>query len=61
MQDKVVLITGGASGIGEGMVRRFSAEGARAILADVDEDAGLAVSAECGARFVAHDVSSELS
>ena len=61
MQDKVVIITGGASGIGEGMVRRFCAEGARVILADVDTASGERVSSECGARFVAHDVSSETS
>jgi len=59
MQDKVVVITGGASGIGEGMVRRFRAEGARVMLADVDEAAGLAVSQACGARFISLDVSSE--
>jgi 3(or 17)beta-hydroxysteroid dehydrogenase len=61
MQDKVVIITGGASGIGEGMVRRFCAEGAQVILADVDTASGEQVSSECGARFVAHDVSSESS
>ena len=61
MQDKVVIITGGASGIGEGMVRRFCAEGARVILADVNEQAGTAISDECDAHFVAHDVSSETS
>ena len=58
MQNKVVVITGGASGIGEGMVRRFCAEGARVVLADVDETTGLRVSGECGARFAALDVSS---
>ena len=61
MQDKVVIITGGASGIGEGMVRRFCAEGAQVILADVDTASGERVSSDCGARFVAHDVSSEPS
>jgi 3(or 17)beta-hydroxysteroid dehydrogenase len=61
MQDKVVIITGGASGIGEGMVQRFCAEGARVILADVDEASGLRVSRDCGAHFAAHDVSSESS
>lgn len=61
MQDKVVIITGGASGIGEGMVRRFCAEGARVILADVNAQAGKAISEECGAHFVAHDVSSQAS
>lgn len=59
VQDKVVVITGGASGIGEGMVRRFCAEGARVILADVDADAGEHVADECGARFFSLDVSSE--
>lgn len=57
MQDKVVVITGGASGIGEGMVRRFCNEGARVLLADIDEDAGSKVAAECAAEFCQHDVS----
>ena len=61
MQDKVVIVTGGASGIGEGMVRRFCAEGAKVVLADVNEEAGVKVSTGCGARFAAHDVSSETS
>ena len=59
VQDKVVVITGGASGIGEGMVRRFCAEGAQVILADVNEAAGKAIAQECNAQFVLHDVSSE--
>jgi 3(or 17)beta-hydroxysteroid dehydrogenase len=59
MQDKVVAITGGASGIGEGMVRRFCAEGARVILADVDGDSGDRVATECGAQFFSLDVSNE--
>ena len=37
LQNKVAVITGGASGIGEGMVRRCCAEGAKVTLADVDE------------------------
>ena len=59
IQDKVTVITGGASGIGEGMVRRFCAEGGRVLLADVDADAGQRVADECDARFVHLDVSSE--
>jgi 3(or 17)beta-hydroxysteroid dehydrogenase len=58
IQDKVTIITGGASGIGEGMVRRFCAEGARVVLADVDEVAGRDLAAECGAEFFLLDVAS---
>ncbi|MFT4520710.1 MAG: 3(or 17)beta-hydroxysteroid dehydrogenase [Halioglobus sp.] len=59
MQDKVVVITGGASGIGEGMVRRFCTEGAQVVLADVNAALGQKVATECGARFVPLDVSNE--
>ncbi|MEH6589843.1 MAG: SDR family oxidoreductase [Halioglobus sp.] len=58
VQDKVTIITGGASGIGEGMVRRFCAEGAKVVLADIDEVAGQAIAAECGAEFFSLDVAS---
>jgi 3(or 17)beta-hydroxysteroid dehydrogenase len=61
MQDKAVVITGGASGIGEGMVRRFCAEGARVLLTDINETAGNAIAIECGASFIHHDVASEES
>lgn len=43
--DKVVIVTGAASGIGEGAARRFAAEGARLVLGDKDE-AGLSDLAE---------------
>jgi NAD(P)-dependent dehydrogenase (short-subunit alcohol dehydrogenase family) len=58
VQDKVTVITGGASGIGEGMVRRFCAEGARVILADIEEEAGREIATECGADFFPLDVAS---
>ena len=58
LQKKVAVITGGASGIGEGIVRRFCAEGAQVILADVDEAKGSRIAAECGAQFTLLDVSS---
>ena len=57
LQDKVAVVTGGASGIGEGIVRRFCREGARVLLADVDQAGGMAVAADCGAEFVELDVS----
>ena len=59
LSNKIAVITGGASGIGEGMVRRFAAEGARVIVADVDVAAGSRVATECAAQFIELDVSAE--
>lgn len=61
LQDKVTVITGGASGIGEGMVRRFCAEGARVVLADINDEAGEAIATQTGARYLRHDVSDAAS
>jgi meso-butanediol dehydrogenase/(S,S)-butanediol dehydrogenase/diacetyl reductase len=57
--DKVVLITGAASGIGAALARRFVAEGAQVVLGDRNEQAGGALAAELGARaaFLPVDVS----
>lgn len=40
LQDKVVLITGGAGGIGSGMARAMAKEGAIAVIADLNEETG---------------------
>ncbi len=40
---KVAIVTGGASGLGEGLVRRFAAEGAKVVIGDVDRDGGAAL------------------
>lgn len=45
---KVAVVTGGASGIGRGIVEKFVAEGARVVIADVDTETGEALSAALG-------------
>jgi NAD(P)-dependent dehydrogenase (short-subunit alcohol dehydrogenase family) len=61
LDGRVAVVTGGASGIGAATVRRFVAEGARVIVADVQLDAGRAIAADLGdaARFMATDVTRE--
>ena len=56
LTDRNVLITGGASGIGEAFVRAFGAQGAKVAFIDIDAEGGARVSAETGALFAACDV-----
>ena len=56
---KVAFVTGGAGGLGLDIVRRFVAEGANVVIADIDVAAGEALAAELGQRFVKLDVSDE--
>jgi NAD(P)-dependent dehydrogenase (short-subunit alcohol dehydrogenase family) len=48
LEGKVAVITGGASGMGAATVRRFVAEGARVVIADLQEDRGADLVAELG-------------
>jgi len=58
--DKVVVVTGGAHGIGKALCERFAKEGARGIcVADLDEAAGAEVARSISGLFVRCDVSDE--
>jgi NAD(P)-dependent dehydrogenase (short-subunit alcohol dehydrogenase family) len=56
---KAALVTGGTSGLGAEMVRRFAAEGAAVAFTGRDAGRGAAVADEAGATFVAADVRSD--
>lgn len=61
LNGKVALVTGGASGLGEAIVRRYVAEGARVVIADIDAAGATALVVELGAAtaFVPLDVTDE--
>jgi NAD(P)-dependent dehydrogenase (short-subunit alcohol dehydrogenase family) len=61
LANKVALVTGGGSGIGEATVRLFVAEGASVVIADIQDERGRRVADELGARaaYVHTDVSRE--
>ena len=50
------FITGGASGIGAEMARRFTREGASVVIADVNDTLGKAIAVEVGGEYVHLDV-----
>jgi 3-oxoacyl-[acyl-carrier protein] reductase len=56
LQGKSVIVTGGGSGFGEGIVRKFAAEGARVLVADRDEAAARRVADAVGAHALRVDV-----
>jgi NAD(P)-dependent dehydrogenase (short-subunit alcohol dehydrogenase family) len=64
LRNKVAIISGGASGIGEGTVRLFAQEGAQVVVADINETLGRKVVEEVrqaggDATFIRLDVSRE--
>lgn len=61
IKEKSALVTGGASGLGAATVRMLVANGARVVIADINEQAGSALAADLGANavFVKTDVTQE--
>ncbi len=56
---KVFIVTGGASGLGEGAARALTAKGAKVVIADLQADKGEAIAKELGGLFVKCDVTQE--
>jgi 3-oxoacyl-[acyl-carrier protein] reductase len=61
LADKVAIVTGGASGFGAGIVRKFAAEGARVLIADINIEAAEALATELGQKAGHVDVSQDAS
>ena len=61
LENQVAIITGAASGIGEGTVRKYVSEGARVVIADIQDERGGALAEELGpgTTYIRTDVSEE--
>ena len=59
LREKIVIVTGGGSGFGEGIARKFVAEGAEVLIADRDAAAAARVAGELGAHV--HSVKADVS
>jgi 3-oxoacyl-[acyl-carrier protein] reductase len=56
LENKTAIVTGAASGFGAGIARKFVAEGARVLIADLNGEAAKALADELGERATAHRV-----
>ncbi|AVO38943.1 SDR family oxidoreductase [Pukyongiella litopenaei] len=56
LKGKTAIITGGASGFGAGIARKFAAEGAKVMIADINGDGARTMAAELGDTAIAHQV-----
>lgn len=56
LKDKTAIVTGGASGFGAGIVRKFVAEGAKVMVADINGEAAASFAREMGNATTPHEV-----
>ncbi|ODV91759.1 hypothetical protein CANCADRAFT_75557 [Tortispora caseinolytica NRRL Y-17796] len=56
LDGKVAVVTGGGSGFGLGIVKKFLEEGAKVVVVDLNEEAGTKVAEEFGVKFVQANV-----
>ena len=56
LKDKIAIVTGGASGFGAGIVKKFAAEGAKVVIADLNLNAANELAAEIGPSVMAVEV-----
>ncbi|MCB0225414.1 MAG: SDR family NAD(P)-dependent oxidoreductase, partial [Anaerolineae bacterium] len=61
IQDKVAVVTGGASGIGLAIAERFAADGAKVVVSDINPEAGQAAADRLGGIFVQGDLSQRVA
>jgi len=59
VQDKVAIVTGGASGLGSAIARRLVTEGARVVITDIQTQFGQGLANELNCDFIAQDVTNE--
>jgi 3-oxoacyl-[acyl-carrier protein] reductase len=61
LEEKIAIVTGAASGFGEGIARRFAAEGAKVVVADINEEGAARVAAEIGGADAAMAIPVDVS
>jgi NAD(P)-dependent dehydrogenase (short-subunit alcohol dehydrogenase family) len=61
LQDKIVIVTGGATGIGAECGKLFASEGAKVVVADIQDEVGKSFAEEIGGSFVHTDVTDSAS
>lgn len=59
IQDRVFIVTGGASGLGEGTARMLATNGGKVVIADMNTERGESVAREIGGAYLRCDVSNE--